>query len=222
MKEPVYEVVKLVKPIKIDGDWQKPEWQKAESVSIINFMGNIPAFQPVVKAKMMYNDENLYVIFRVNDKYIRCITSTINGPVWEDSCIEFFFAPATSLPLQYFNLEVNCGGTPLMHYNVIPDGNIRMLDVSDIKMVEIAHSLPQIIDPEISDQITWTVEYRIPLILTEKYSSVTRPKPGVEWRANFYKIAENNSNPHYMTWAVVNNSVPNFHLPQFFGKVKFI
>jgi hypothetical protein len=55
----------------------------------------------------------------------------------------------------------------------------------------------------------------------EKYSQVTYPKPGVEWRANFYKIAENNSNPHFITWSVVINDQPNFHLPQYFGLVKF-
>jgi hypothetical protein len=217
----VYKVSRLSGPMKIDGDWQKQEWQKRDSVNIINYMGKIPVFQPVVKAKMMYDDENLYVIFKVNDRYIRCITSDVNGPVWEDSCVEFFFSPDTNFPLRYFNLEVNCGGTPLMHYNIVPGKNKRVLDVSNIKMVEIAHSLPQIIDPEISDNITWTVEYRIPLVLPEKHSAVTHPKPGVEWRANFYKIAENNSNPHYITWAPVDNPVPNFHLPEFFGRLKF-
>ena len=222
MKNPaIYKVSRLIKPIKIDGDWQKQEWQNTESVNIINYMGKIPGFQPVVKAKMMYDEENLYVIFQVNDRYVRCITNVTNGPVWEDSCVEFFFAPDHKLPERYFNLEVNCGGTPLMHYNIIPDKNIKMLEVSDIKMIEIAHSLPQIIDPEISDPVTWTIEYRIPLILPVKYSAVTHPKPGVEWRANFFKIAENNSNPHFMTWAVVNHPVPKFHLPQFFGLLKF-
>jgi hypothetical protein len=217
----IYNVLKLAKPIKIDGDWEKTEWQKTDGVKIVNFMGQVPGFQPVVRAKMMYDDENLYVIFQVIDRYVHCITNVINGPVWEDSCVEFFFAPDHSLPERYFNLEINCGGTPLMHYNVIPDKNIRMLDPADIKMIEIAHSLQQIIDPEISDQVTWIIEYRIPLALPEKYSMVTHPEPGVEWRANFYKIAENNSNPHYMTWAIVNHPVPDFHLPHFFGLLKF-
>ncbi len=109
-----------------------------------------------------------------------------------------------------------------MHYNIVPDENIRMLDAPDIKMIEIAHSLPKHIEPEITDHISWTVEYRIPLSLPEKYSVVTCPKPGVEWKANFFKIAENSSNPHYITWAPVDNPVPNFHQPQFFGKLKFL
>jgi hypothetical protein len=217
----IYKVSRLAKPIKIDGDWQKLEWQNSDSIIIINYMGKIPVFQPVAKARMLYDDENLYMIFQVKDRYVRCITNSINGPVWEDSCVEFFFSPDNNSPLRYFNLEVNCGGTPLMHYNIVPSENIKILEVRDIEMIEIAHSLPQIVDPEISDPITWTLEYKIPLILAEKYSAVTLPKPGVEWRANFYKIAENSSNPHYLTWSVVNNAVPDFHLPQFFGLLKF-
>jgi hypothetical protein len=81
--------------------------------------------------------------------------------------------------------------------------------------------LPKVVDPEIKDSITWTIEYRIPLSMLEKFSEVTRPKPGVVWKANFYKTASQSSNPHYITWSVVDNPVPNFHLPQFFGTLEF-
>lgn len=220
MKASVYKVIKLKQSIKIDGNWDKPEWLNIIAVGITNFMGAPPDFQPTVKAKMMYDDKNLYIIFHVKDRHVRCITKDINGPVWEDSCVEFFFAPDKNFPERYFNLEINCG-TPLMHYNTVPRKEIRELVADDIKKIEIAHSLPQIIDPEITEPVTWTVEYRIPLVMLENYSKVTYPKPGVDWRANFYKIAENNSNPHYITWSVVDNIQPEFHLPQFFGTIKF-
>jgi vancomycin resistance protein YoaR len=77
------------------------------------------------------------------------------------------------------------------------------------------------IDPEISNEVTWTLEYRIPLEVLEKYAPVTRPDKGVRWKANFYKIAENSTNPHYITWSEVENDKPNFHLPQFFGTLVF-
>jgi hypothetical protein len=108
-----------------------------------------------------------------------------------------------------------------MQYHTVARTNSRGLEIEDIQKVEIAHSLPQIIDPEISEPVTWYMEYRIPLAMLEKYAGITRPAPGVEWKANFYKIAENNSNPHYITWAVVDNPKPNFHLPRFFGTLRF-
>jgi hypothetical protein len=220
-KESVYNVSRLKQPIKIDGRWDKPQWQNVPAIEIINYMGSIPKYRPEVKAKMMYDDENIYVIFQVKDQFVRCLTKEINGPVWEDSACEFFFSPDPAFPDHYFNLEMNCGGTPLMHYNMVPRKESKQLDIEDIKKLEIAHSLPQIIDPEISNQVTWTLEYRIPLTMLDKYSGVTRPKKGVEWRANFYKIAENNSNPHYITWSFIENPKPDFHKPQYFGKLKF-
>jgi hypothetical protein len=220
-KESVYNVNRLKQPMKIDGKWDKPQWQNIPVIDVINYMGSMPKFHPEVQAKMMYDEDNLYVIFHVQDQYVRCLTKEFNGPVWEDSCCEFFFSPDSGFPENYFNLEMNCGGTPLMHYNLVPRKESKELAVDDIKKIEIAHSLPQIIDPEISDPVTWTLEYRIPLAMLEKYSKVTHPEKGVEWRANFYKIAENNSNPHYITWSVVENEKPDFHLPQFFGKLKF-
>ena len=216
-----YNVIRLKKPMKIDGNLNKPQWEKVETIDITNFMGQVPEFCPVAKAMMMYDDENLYLIFQVQDRFVRCITYEYNGPVWEDSCVEFFFSPDSSLPLLYFNLEINCGGTPLMRYNLIPRKEFTTLAIEDIKTIEISHSLPELIDPEIAEPVTWTMEYRIPISLLEKYSGVTHPESGISWRANFYKVAENSSNPHYMTWSVVDNPVPDFHLPQFFGLLKF-
>jgi hypothetical protein len=219
--ESVYKVTRLKQPMKIDGNWDKPQWKNVPEIDILNYMGSIPNFRPEVKAKMIYDDKNIYVIFHVKDQYVRCLATEINGPVWQDSACEFFFAPDSALPGKYFNLEMNCGGTPLMFYNLVPRKESKRLDIEDIKKIEIAHSLPQLIDPEMSNPVTWTLEYRIPIDMLGKYAGVTHPKKGVEWRANFYKIAENNSNPHYITWSYIENPKPDFHKPKFFGKLSF-
>jgi hypothetical protein len=219
--ESVYQVVRLKGPMKIDGNWDKPQWQKTSAIDLKNYMGAMPKFKPAVQAKMMYDDANVYVIFRAEDRYVRCIANQINGRVWEDSCVEFFFSPDTKLPERYFNLETNCGGTALMHYHVNPKKENPDLEVEDIKKIEIAHSMPQQVDPEITEPTTWTLEYRIPLAVLEKVSAVTRPGHGVIWRANFYKCADKSSNPHWITWSPVENDKPNFHLPRYFGVLEF-
>jgi hypothetical protein len=145
----------------------------------------------------------------------------INGPVYEEPAVEFFFSPDPDFPDRYFNLEINCGGTPLMHFNDFSKKERIILDEEDIRKMDIANSLPEIVDPEITDPVKWTLEYRIPLKMLEKYSKIVRPEAGVEWRANFYKIAEKGTNIHFLTWSVVENPVPNFHLPRFFGTIKF-
>lgn len=220
-KESVYQVGRLKEPMKIDAVWDKPQWSNIPPVDISNYMGEIPEFKPVAQAKMMYDDQNIYVIFHVDDKYVRCLTTDINGPVWEDAAVEFFFAPDSDQPLLYFNLETNCGGTPLMHYNIVPRQESKQLSKEDISQIEIAHTLPSFIDPEITEPVTWTLEYRIPLAMLAGYSKISKPAKGVIWKANFYKIAENNSSHHYITWSVIENDKPDFHKPAFFGKLIF-
>jgi hypothetical protein len=219
-KGSVYKVKKLKNSMKIDADWNKRQWRKIKPVAINNFIREAPPkFTPVVQAKMTYDNDNIYVIFRVQDMYVHSITKDFGAAVYMDSAAEFFFAPDPDKPQSYFNLEVNCGGMPTLGFRA------KKPQAEDIKQIEIAHSLPQINDPEIVGPITWTLEYRIPLSMIEKYSKVTRPQPGVEWRANFYKIAENNSNPHHASWSVIDPNKtlprPTFHTPQFFGTLKF-
>lgn len=212
---PMYTVAKAHSPISPDANWNKKAWRKTRPTRISNFIRKVPAFQPTAEVKLRYDDDNIYVIFRVQDRYVRSITTDINGPVWKDAAVEFFFCPDTSKPEQYFNLEINCGGTALLGFRS------NQPAPEDIKTINIAHSLPKTVDPEITDPLTWTLEYKIPLKTLERYSSITRPKKGVKWKANFCKIAENNSNPHYMTWSPITALKPNFHMPQYFGTLIF-
>ncbi len=218
----VYEVSRLKKSMKIDGQWDKKQWKKIKPLTMELFMGKVPDFIPKAQAKMMYDNDNVYVIFKVDDQFVRSVVSEYNGNVSGDACVEFFFSPDSSLPERYFNLEVNAGGVPLIFYVTKPWTGFTKLDPeTEIKQIEIAHSLPGKIENEITTPVTWTIEYRIPLSLLKKYANVTDPEPGTIWKANFYKTASRTSNPHWMTWNYVDHPKPNFHLPEYFGTLRF-
>jgi hypothetical protein len=216
-----YSVGKMQKQPQIDGNWHKKEWKNSKPLAIQNYMGNIPAFRPAVQSRMAYDDQHLYVIFKVEDRYVRSVTTATNGPVWRDSAVEFFFSPEAAHPENYFNLEINCGGTLLMHFNDRSRKKSISLDPEDLKQIAIAHSLPKTVDPEMAGPVTWTIECRIPFSLLTKYAEITKPSSGVKWRGNFYKIAENSSNPHYITWSQIDQPKPNFHVPESFGTLEF-
>lgn len=221
-KQYIYNIRKLDNPIKMDGRWDKPQWKKTKSLKVKNFLGKVSKFRPDVKVKMMYDDNHLYIIFLVRERNIKSVEHEINGNVWEDSCVEFFFSPDTNKSNQYFNLEVNCIGIPLLHYQLIPRKNSKNVDVEDIKKIEIAHSLTdKIIDRSFKKPVTWTIEYKIPITILRKYSYVTQPHSGIKWKANFYKIAEKGINPHWISWSLINNKKVDFHVPQFFGTLYF-
>ena len=217
-ESPVYFIARSNTSFIVDANWEKPQWKQVKPVEILNHMGERPLFSPYTEAKMMYDEEHLYIIFRVHDKYVRSVIRQFNGPVYEDSAVEFFFSPDNKCPGEYFDLEINCGGTPLICY--VP--NKKEFTGDDIKKISIAHSMPNVVDPEIKKEVIWTIECKIPFQLLEKFTAMSRPNRGDCWRANFFKTASKGSNPHYMTWAVIKSSKPNFHLPEFFGKLKFL
>ena len=107
----IYKVHKLTEPMDIDANWDKPQLQKPQPLDIKLFMGDKPEHLPKTKAKLLYDDHNIYVIFRVNDRYVRALATEYHGSVWQDSCVEFFFTPGLDISDGYFNIETNCIGT---------------------------------------------------------------------------------------------------------------
>ncbi len=216
-----YTVKRASQAINLGNEWDAGKWKQANILEIANYLGDKPEHFPKAQAKLLYDDDNLYVFFRVEDQYIRAIAEETHGKVWQDSCVEFFFTPDAKLENTYFNLETNCGGTMLFRYNDKNNNTEKYVEVADCEKVEVCHSLPKIIADEISEPTTWTLSYKLPLDVIGRYSKMTKPQHGVIWKANFYKCADKTSHPHWLSWSPVDAPTPNFHLPQYFGVLEF-
>jgi hypothetical protein len=205
----------------IDANWNKAAWKEIPPMTLEYYMGDEPAHQPKALVRFAYDDEALFLIWQVEDNYVLARRTKNQGEVWKDSCVEFFFTPGRD-PREagYFNLETNCAGVKLMTFHA-PGKDDAEFSAGDFSRIATASSLTGPIDPEITKPTTWTLEYRIPLALLEKYARVDRPKPGVTWRANFYKCADDASHPHWLTWSPVSHPEPSFHLPEYFGIISF-
>jgi hypothetical protein len=186
-----------------------------------NYMGEYPDHFPKAEVKLAYGDMGVCVMFRVEDRYVRAVAKRHQDSVCGDSCVEFFFTPGADSATGYFNLEMNCGGTMLFHFHPASRKDGVEVAGADCDRLRTAHSLPRIVDPEVEEPITWTVQYYIPFSLLSKFCEVAVPRPGAIWRANFYKCADNTSHPHWLTWSPVDFPTPNFHLPRSFGTLEF-
>ncbi len=222
--EKCYTVKKCSQIPLIDADWHEPFWREIESASVkLSHWSSVPSENlPETKLKLQYDDQNLYVIFRVHDYYMRAIERRMHGDVWKDSCVEFFFAPNASIPHNYFNVEINCCGVLLAQHHTGPRENSRYLDVKDCQKINIATSASGPIRHEITKPVTWTLEYALPFDVLAHYASFEKPAPGVMWRGNFYKCADDCSRPHWMAWSPIEDEQPDFHRPGYFGLLKFI
>lgn len=201
--------------------WNKPPWKEMISHGISHYMGEKPVHVPRAEVKIAYGNRAVFVMFQVADQYVRAVAKEHQDNVWEDSCVEFFFTPGPDSSKGYFNLEMNCGGILLFHFQPGKGRERIILPKKDCNRIKPFHSLPAVVEPEIKEPVTWTISYQIPLSLIMKYCDGALPGPGVEWRGNFYKCGDKTSHPHWLTWSPVDHPIPNFHLPRSFGILEF-
>ncbi len=201
--------------------WDRGAWADIEPLELSCFMGSEPKHRPLTRAKLLYDHSCVHVRFRVEDRYVLAAASRHQDNVCSDSCVELFFAPEDRLDHGYFNVEVNCGGTVLLHHQLARQTQDVAVDPAFIHRMAVRSSLPRRTPPELSHPLVWTVGYRIPFRSLRRYAPVTVPEPGVGWRANLYKCADDSSHPHWLTWAHVDNPTPDFHLREFFGTLRF-
>lgn len=215
-----YLVFPLNTPPLLDTVWDGRPWKDIPALGVSRHMGEKPVHLPMVQAKVAYEVAAISVIFRVEDRYVRAVARNYQDNVYEDSCVEFFFTPGRDISIGYFNLEINCGGTALFDFHP-GHGKVVHIAAADFSDIQIAHTLPARVDPEITTPITWVLEYRIPFDVIGKYCEATRPVRGDTWKANFYKCGDKTSHPHWLTWSRVDYPSPQFHLPAFFGSLEF-
>jgi hypothetical protein len=219
----IYRVPRLTGATIIDPHWDSPPWQKVVAAPLSNYMGRAPDHFPKTEVKMAYDAASISVFFRVEDRFIRAVATQHQQSICKDSCVEFFFCPCADVPQGYFNLEINCGGTLLFHFHPPPEKGDTIVPPIDLcNRIHCRHSLPRIIEPEITEPVVWTVACTFRVDILTEFCQPVLPAPGVIWRGNFYKCADATSHPHWLTWAPVEATKPNFHLPRFFGILEFV
>ncbi|NOY83094.1 MAG: hypothetical protein GXP31_19010 [Kiritimatiellaeota bacterium] len=205
-------------------DWNAPVWRPAAELAIDSFRPESSDHRPETQARLLYDNLAIHGVYRVADRYVRCVHEGFQAPVCRDSCVEFFFKPHKGPG--YFNFEFNCGGNFLCSY--IRDwtriGDVGFADFTKLtpeqcSQVTVSHSMPTRVDPEIATPTVWTIQFRIPFEVVQAYTGALDDLSGVRWSGNFYKCGDETSHPHWAAWAPVDEL--NFHLPRCFGTIMF-
>ncbi len=218
-----YLVKRTSRAPKLAGQWDGPVWSQAATGQITHYLTNSSDHHPLTQFRLLYDEAFLYVLFRVADRYVRCVETEFNGQVCRDSCTEFFVEPVAGKG--YFNFEVNCGGTMLCYYieDATPVGegfrSSTPLTADEGQQVLRYHSLPRVVEPEITEAVLWFNEIHVPLTLLESYVGPLGNLAGQTWRGNLYKCGDETSHPHWGTWAPIEGFT--FHVPQYFAPWHF-
>ena len=209
--------------LSVSDSWDDAGWAGAEAVEIASFRPESSGHRPRTQARLAYTDTGLLGIFRVDDRYIRCVHRSFQDPVYEDSCVEIFVQPKADRG--YVNLEMNCGGATLLSHVTderrTKDGfaAFRRLREDEGRQVLTRGTLPAIVDPEIDAPLAWEMAFFLPTAVLEGCVGPIGPLAGREWRANLFKCGDRTSHPHWASWSPVD--ALNFHLPRCFGTLRF-
>jgi len=206
------------------GAWDGPAWSRAEVVEISHLHAKSSDHRPRTRAKLLYDNVGVYVLFRVADRYVRCSQTQHQSHVYRDSCVEFFVQPRPGAG--YFNIEFNCVGTMLLYYMANPprgpSGKLegyRELPPEELATIRVQHSLPDDLREEIAEPVEWWLEYFVPNALLERYVGPLEPPAQRRWRGNFYKCGDDTSHPHWASWAPIERL--DFHQPDHFAPLVF-
>lgn len=222
MTHPIYHVPFTFPAPKLQNAWGKGSWQNQSCLEINHFRSESSRHRPSARAKLCYNEDGIFGIFSVKDRYVICRHTRFQDPVYKDSCVEFFLQPKENKG--YFNFEFNCLGTLLASYITdptrIPGGfrGVNYLSPEEGRQIKVHTSLSAFIKREISDPINWELTFFIPFTLLMYYVGSFNIGPGISFRANFFKCADDSSHPHWAAWSPVDQL--NFHRPHCFGTLK--
>ena len=216
---PRYDIFRTPGPIEIDGKLDEAAWKQAPPVGDFHFNWWTAGSKEPTIAKMLWDDENLYVGFYCHDKNISGEVVKRHGPVSLDDSAEAFISPNPEKIRNYYGFEINVLGTMLNFLRADWYKGPFNWEPTGVRYRTSFHGQP--VKQDSPDDDHWILELAIPFRNFEKDAANTPPKDGDTWRLNLNR-AGGKTNAQYSTWSPVSTEKPNFHVPESFGWVRFV
>ena len=168
-------------------------------------------YKPSVHFSMAHSDKAVAVMFEVSEDHVRAVAMENNGPVWEDSCVEFFVQAPDGK--HYTNFEMNCAGTMLAALRTSRHDPEKFTQEQFAPIRRITSLPHEQVDSRAEGQSWWAIE----VIPFEAFGYSERPEA---LRANIYKCGDKCDQPHFLSWSPIDLPTPNFHCPDYFGDIE--
>lgn len=172
-------------------------------------------YLPTVDVHVAHDDDYLWALYRVDEDHVRAVTLEDMGPVYEDSCVEWFM----QFPNQetYFNVEVNCIGACLASCRVSRTDKAAFTSEelnSIIRLTTLPHQPCDFVSEDMP--IHWECIVGIPKKVLMNYGVQEDELFPKNFTANFYKCGDKTQVPHYVSSFSICTESPNFHVPKAF------
>ena len=215
---PEYVMYRTAGPMRTDGRLDEPAWLAAPVMSLFHFPWYKEGRNERSMAKMLWDDEYVYIAHICQDAHITARTEEHDGPVSKDDCFEIMVTPNPDKPQFYFNIEWNVIGGYVDGHR--PDGPKKPRAPWDVKGAIFSGSLKGTINDDSDVDSWWVGEVAIPLRNFAKHMPKYPPRPGDEWRINLNRHG-GDTNMQYSQWSPGDTPQPAFHVPHCFGVLRF-
>jgi len=209
--------IKQIKPVKSVSLKEADHLLETQTVTNPIDTINWPAYsyKPKLSFRIGHTGKEIWLKYYVTEKYILALETSTNGDVYKDSCVEFFISADGE---NYYNFEFNCIGTIHIGYGA-GRAKRQPVPVNLAEKIEVESSLGNQPFEEKTGNFEWEMMIRIPLdsFAFDKIRSLN----GLKVTANFYKCGDNTTEPHFVTWNPIGTENPDYHRPEFFGKMLF-
>ncbi|MCA9177436.1 MAG: carbohydrate-binding family 9-like protein, partial [Planctomycetales bacterium] len=200
----------------VTGRGDHEAWKKAEWVTLQPRPNAKHDYQS--RFKMLYSSRGVYVLFDGVDQRLTATKTEDFADLWKEDVFECFFWTHEDHPV-YFEYEISPLGRELPI--LVPNLNGRFLGWrpwnydGPRKIKKQVHSRGGA--ESMAKTTGWSAEVHIPYALLEPLANVP-PKPGTQWRANFYRVDYDDDRVTGWDWARVG---PSFHDYRRFGVLIF-
>ena len=178
--------------LSIDGKLDEVDWEKAPWTSLfVDIEGSKkPKPRYETKAKLLYNNEFLYVGITMEEPHIWANLKEKNLPVFRyDNDIEVFIDPNGDHN-NYYELEVNAINT-IWELSLPKPYKVfgKPKDPDNMEGMQSAIHVEGTLNDATDVDTSWTIEIAFPLEGFKKYDVINLPpKEGEYWRINFSRV----------------------------------
>jgi alpha-galactosidase len=197
--------------IPLDARKAAPEWQNADPVTFCaDWQGQNADPARQTEVRVLWTPSTLYMRFACRYRELFVFEDAdANGRrdrLWERDVAEAFLQPDPSRPRHYSEFEVSPNGlwidldigTGGVGPRALQSGMTRSVWMDDVRRI-------------------WEAELAIPMrTLTANFD------PASEWRANFFRVEGGREPRFYSAWRATRTPQPNFHVPEAFGRLRFV
>lgn len=178
-----YSIYKAGEKITIDGKLDETAWMQAASTGFFTDIYGDRTVNPTTEAKMLYDNNNLYVAVMLKDDDVWGNFTKRDDPLYREEALEIMI-DADGNGATYYELQVSPANVIYDAYFPFrrKDRNLEW-DSKLISAVTVQGTLNKRDDTDEG----WTLEVAIPLSSIED-AGRNPPAPGDGWRLNFYRM----------------------------------